>query len=89
MSGKRQVLHLYRIDWEDANADGGWKSVDVKIIPRLMLVHSVGYCVAEDKKAIVLCQQLTEAGRYSDTITIPKNCITKKVKLNHQVIYEN
>ena len=88
MKRKKTVCQLYRIDWEDAHADGGWKRVEDIQSPRLLIIHSVGYHVAENKKAVVLAQQLSEKGNYSDTITIPKNCITKKVKLKHQVVYE-
>lgn len=86
---KRKVCQLYRIDWEDAKADGGWKNVHDTPKPRLVTVHSVGYCVSEDKKALVLAQQLSESGNYSDTITIPKSCIVKKLKLKHEVVYES
>ena len=85
----KRVLQLYRVEWEDAYADGGWQRVDKEITPHLLTVHSVGYCVAENKKAMVLSQQLSERGNYSDTISIPKSCIVKKVKLKHQVVYES
>ena len=88
MKEKKTVCQLYRIDWEDACADGGWKRVQDVPQPKLLAVHSVGYLVSENKKAIVLAQQLSERGNYSDTITIPKTCITKKVKLKHEVVYE-
>ena len=88
MSAKRK-LQLYRIDWEDAYADGGWTHVNKPITPGLLLVHSVGYCVAETKKVVVLAQQLSARGNYSDTINIPKSCIVKRVKLKHEVVYES
>ena len=85
---KRKVCQLYRVDWEDAFADGGWKNVHNAPTPTLLLVHSTGYLISENKKAIVLAQQLSERGNYSDTISIPKNCIVKRVNLKHQVVYE-
>ena len=81
MSKKKQPkYHLYKIVWQDACAEGGWeKMLDTKT--RLLEVMSVGWLTAEDKQAITLSQSLTDAGRNSDRIHIPKAWITKKVLL--------
>jgi hypothetical protein len=80
---------LYRVDWEDAVSDGGWTPLVKARDPKLIVVHSVGYLVNENRKAIVLAQQVSSSSNFADTITIPKSCIIKKVKLPHKVEFLN
>jgi len=72
---------LYRIDWIDAKADGGWKNVFSLKKPEDLIVHSVGWMIVSSSKYIVLAQQLSSCGQYADTIQIPISLIKKKKKL--------
>lgn len=84
---KKLTLHLYKVKWLDALADGGWKAIE-QHRPELIEVQSVGWLVAESRNVLSLAQQLSSAGSAADTINIPKNCIVKKTKLGHSITYE-
>lgn len=77
---RKQVYKLWQIDWKDAKADGGWNQVD-KYKTKLLIVHSVGWKLAETKESVLLAQQMSESGQAADTINIPKSCIVKQYKL--------
>ena len=87
---------LYRIDWIDAVADGGWKNAfspkkpeDLMLFQR-QTVHSVGWMIISNSKYVVLAQQLSSYGQYADTIQIPISLIKRKKKLTgNRIRYES
>ena len=73
------------VEWNDSAMDHGWKSSDgLKELAGMAHCCSVGFFVAEDKMQLRLA---LNAGRndqinpFGDIISIPKSCITKRVKI--------
>jgi hypothetical protein len=83
---KKLIYHLYRIDWIDAKADGGWKSLRYQPEINDLVIHSVGWLINENKNYCVLAQQLSSGGQYSDTIQIPKMWMTSKRRLSGNIV---
>lgn len=85
---KKLTLQLYRVKWEDANsAAASWSAIE-NHTPKLLEVNSCGWLISEDRRTLVLAQNLSANGSAADTIHIPKNCITRKYKLGHSITYE-
>lgn len=85
-----KTFHLYKIDWDDARADGGWKNIEdaVKEIKPL-IIHSVGWKLAETKNHVLLAQSISSVGKFADTIQIPTAWIKKKKKMGASVEYKD
>ena len=77
---KKTTYNLYKIDWKDACSNTSWRALDECRL-NLLVVHSVGWLVGENKEVISLAQQLSANGTAADTINIPKSCIVNKYKL--------
>lgn len=72
---------ILRIDWEDhCTANGRWSNIkEMDVSPKL--VCSVGVLVHEDKKMVVLAQNVMSDVTMADTINIIKSCIVKRTTL--------
>lgn len=66
------------VEWDDHfSTNGRWMDPeDVKTSP--LKNCSVGKVVKEDRKVVCLSPSWSENGMVTDTITILKNCITKR-----------
>lgn len=91
MSNKKKKLEeksktsyeLWRIDWADhASSTGPWTPIE-DVDPTVLVIHSVGFKIFEDKDVIVLAGNVSEndGGKVADYITILKSCIVSKRKL--------
>lgn len=70
---------LVEIEWLDHAGKAGWQR-DVEITP--MICRTVGYLLKDDKKFIVVTQDLTENDSYGYQMCIMKNCIKSMKVLN-------
>jgi len=72
---------LIRVDWIDACSEGDWRSPErfesIESIP----IRTVGYVVRSTEKEMVLAQSLSDSGRVSNTLAIPRGCICKVRRL--------
>ena len=63
------------IDWFDSAVNQGWRHDDPKDEP--LRCKSAGWLVYDGKDCKVVAAHLSEAGGYSDPMTIPTACIRK------------
>lgn len=72
---------LLYVEWDDHNsfAQAHWRGRDeIKRGNSAVRVTSVGFVIAEDKKAITLCATRSDSDGFLGDQTILKNCIRKK-----------
>lgn len=74
-------MKLVEVTWYDTHASGGgWRTVkEILHAGAASYYHcrSTGYLLYSDTRVVVLCQSLTEDGRATDTVTIPKGCVKR------------
>ena len=68
---------LYQCEWNDAHSEGGWKNLEDCPEPEHYPIRTVGWLIREDKHYRVFTQNISQNGKYSDTMTIPKSWTTK------------
>jgi hypothetical protein len=63
-------VKLVQVIWEDAQAEGGWKSTaDITHEPDRIV--SVGWLVKRDDVGVTICQSTNRDGRIADTLFVP------------------
>ena len=73
---------LYKIDWIDAFAEGGWKKLaDLPKQIKPMSITTVGWFIHEDKDYLVFAQNISNDEKYADTMSIPKKWIKRRTRL--------
>ncbi len=81
MKPKKRSPKLYKVEWMDAFSDGGWlKLADLKKVEPYMIT-TVGWHIFTDKNYEVYAQNVSPAGKYADTMSIPKGWIKKRTPL--------
>ena len=75
---------LVQLDWVDSESAHGWQSIK-EVTKDPQLVHSVGYVIADNDKAITLAADVGEEFGPEDTvnrtIVIPKGMVQKVKRL--------
>lgn len=77
---KTPLRNVVLITWVDSNSGAGWEygEVDNELKP----IHSIGFLVACDKKAVTITTSLTNSLRGKlDPLTIPYGAILKIIKI--------
>ena len=79
MSSKRPKIE---VTWQDATALlGPWDDLDAVLKNRAaVLVHSVGYVLADDKRVLILARSI-HGTRVGGVAIIPKRAIVKRRRL--------
>lgn len=79
MSSKRLKVE---VTWQDAAAlNGPWDDLDAVLKDRaLVLVHSIGYVLADDRRVLVLARSI-HGSRVGGVAIIPKRAIVKRRRL--------
>jgi hypothetical protein len=77
---------LVMLEWEDsAQPIDGWQWVDDYRVPEIVKCVSVGFLIAETKKAYALAPNVGDIGREriqaSGIIRIPRSAVLKVVRL--------
>lgn len=77
---------LVQVEWEDsARPIGAWQWVDEYELPEIVPCISVGFLIAETKKAIALAPNLGDVGRErvqaSGILRIPRSAVRRVTSL--------
>lgn len=71
------------IEWRDSHSRGGWDSVKNHRAQRgVGPQRSIGYLLTKDKDVIQLAQSMATSGNVTDTITIPRENVTRITRLS-------
>ena len=71
-------LPIVIVKWEDSASMGRWRGFyTVRKESKLCECQSVGYLVANTAKKITLVQSISVEGDCTDSISIPKRCISR------------
>ena len=65
------------LTWIDSETAMGWHRISDVVITE-MKVHSLGYLIKEDDKAVVISTSISENHSCVDPLTIPKCAIIKR-----------
>ncbi len=74
---------LYYIEWIDAESEANWGDKDDldKWLDKDFVVHDIGWIVSENKKYLVICNQVSVDGDFGNRTRIPKVWIRTKRKI--------
>lgn len=76
---------LYYLEWIDAESDSAWGDKDSidKWLEKDFIVHDLGWIVSDNRKYLVICNQISVDGDLGNRTRIPKKWIRlmRKVRL--------
>lgn len=84
---KNKILSPIYIEWIDSHGvTSGWIDLN-DFMPDMPIMKSIGFIVYEDKDKISVCGNVGEETKSTlfqgnGIMTIPKNCIVRRKKLN-------
>lgn len=73
---------IVEVEWEDSAAEGGWSKRDRYLAQEPAQCRTVGYLLKADRKKVILLQSChPKEDRFTDSLTIPRSCVTSMRKL--------
>lgn len=76
--------HAYIVTWRDSATLPGWQRMALER-DEVSIITSVGWIVRETKTALTITTSISDSGSAMDALTIPREAITRKTKLNHYI----
>jgi len=68
-------MRMVLVEWDDSCSDGGWLPSDTDL--SVSQCVTTGFLQKDKPNSIVVAQNKSSSGRYSDRIAIPKGCIKR------------
>lgn len=83
MTDKWPLRERVEVTWRDSAARGSWRSVEEhRSLRGVGPIRSIGYLLTHDKDVVQIAQsQSAMTGECSDTVTIPRENVTKIKRL--------
>jgi hypothetical protein len=80
--------HAFVVKWRDSAANRGWRSIDDPAHDEVAEITSVGWLVRQTPRTISLTTSISGQGNVMDTLSIPRECITKMQRLKNYIVGE-
>jgi hypothetical protein len=81
MSQKQQIRFPLRtkveVDWVDSTSRGRWATKTSYLDCRLLRCRTAGYLLVKNREKIIVVQSLCDNGDMTDSMAIPRSCVTK------------
>lgn len=76
--------HAYTVTWRDSSTLRGWRSIEDGA-HKTATITSVGWLVQQTPKTVTITTSISECGNVADSLSIPREAITKMTKLKNYV----
>lgn len=73
--------HAYVVKWKDSASLQGWHGIDDPRHNETPTITSVGWLIKNTPKTLTITTSVSEGGRVMDALSIPREAVTKLIKL--------